>query len=159
MFMEQTSEVVERLEKILGEKIIEIKSPRKRRVFLRVERDSFREAIKKIVNDMKITHLSTITGTDLGHEIELLYHLAHEGSTELTVEFKIPKDNPNVQTLTDLVPGAILYEREVHEVLGVNFEGHPSLLPLILPEAWPEGVYPLRKEQKFEDLRKIGSKN
>ena len=157
--MEQTNEVVERLKKLVGDKIVEIKSPRRRRIFLRVEKESFREAVKEIVNDMKITHLSTITGTDLGQEIELLYHFAYGDLTVLTVGFKIPKDNLNVRTLTDLVPGAILYERELHEVLGVNFEGHPGLLPLILPETWPEGVYPLRKEQKFEDLRKISSKS
>jgi membrane-bound hydrogenase subunit beta len=154
--VEQTNKVADRLKEILGEEVIEIKSPRKRRIFLRLKKESFREVIQRIMNDLKITHLSTITGVDLGQEIELLYHFAYRGSIELTVGYRITKENPSVRTLTDIVPGAVLYEREVHEILGVNFEGHPSLLPLILPETWPVGVYPLRKDQKFEELRKIG---
>lgn len=155
--MDQTNETVENLKTVLGEKLTEIKSPRKRRIFARVEKDSFREALTHLISDMKITHLSTITGTDLGQEIELLYHFAHKGSIEVTIGFRIPKDNPTVRTITDLIPGAVLYEREIHEMLGVNFEGHPNLSPLILPEEWPEGVYPLRKECKFEELREIDS--
>jgi Ni,Fe-hydrogenase III component G len=74
------------------------------------------------------------------------------------LQVDVLKKNPNVPTITDLILGAVLYEREVHDMVGVTFEGHPDLSPLILPEGWPEGVYPLRKEEKFEELRKIGSK-
>jgi membrane-bound hydrogenase subunit beta len=73
----------------------------------------------------------------------------------LTLGFSVPKENPTTRTITDLLPSAVLYEREVYEMLGVNFEGHPNLIPLLLPEGWPKGVYPLRKEEKFEELRKI----
>lgn len=156
--LEQTDEVVKNVKTALGKRTAEIKSPRKRRVFVRVEKSLFREALERLINELKITHLSTITGTDLGQEIELLYHLSYKGSTEVTIGFKIPKDNSAVHTITDLIPGAVLYEREVHEVLGVDFEGHPNLQPLILPEQWPHGVYPLRKERKFEELREMISK-
>jgi membrane-bound hydrogenase subunit beta len=159
MRLEQTDEVVKNVRAILGKRIIEIKSPRKRRVFVRVEKSSFREALKQLIDELKIMHLSTITGIDLGQEIELLYHVSYKGSTEVTIGFKMPKDNPVAHTITDLIPGAVLYEREVHEVLGVDFEGHPNLQPLILPEKWPHGVYPLRKERKFEELREMISKN
>jgi membrane-bound hydrogenase subunit beta len=157
--MEQTNEIVEKLKRMLGDKIVEIKSPRKRRIFVRLKEDSFRDVVKRLKDDMKITHLSTITGTDTGQDIELLYHFSVDGLAVLSIGFKIARDNPTVKSLTDLVPGSILYEREIHEILGVNFEGHPNLLPLILPETWPKGVYPLRKDQKFEELRKIGSKS
>lgn len=157
-YLEQTDEVVKNVKTVLGERIVEIKSPRKRRVFVRVEKDLFREALKRFINELKITHLSTITGTDLGQEIELLYHFSYKGSTVVTIGFKVPKDNPSVRTITDLIPGAVLYEREIHEVLGVDFEGHPNLQPLILPEQWPQGVYPLRKERRFEELREMISK-
>ncbi|MCK4434684.1 NADH-quinone oxidoreductase subunit C, partial [Candidatus Bathyarchaeota archaeon] len=70
----------------------------------------------------------------------------------------VPKNNPNVPTVTDLIPGAILYEREVHDLLGVNFEGHPDLSPLLLPEEWPQNLYPLRKEHNLEQLRQMTSK-
>lgn len=156
--MERENEITKNLQLIFGNKLIEIKNPRMRRIFARVEAGSFKEALPRLINDVKLNHLVTITGTDLGQEIELLYHFTRDGSTVVTVGFKISKDSPTVKTITDLVPGAVLYEREIHEMLGVNFEGHPNLAPLILPEEWPEGIYPLRKDRKFEELREIGSK-
>lgn len=155
--MDQTNEIVNELQTFLGKNLIELKNPRARRVFLRVEKDFLRDTLTHLVKEMNITHLSTITGIDLGQEIELLYHFSSKGSIMITVGIKVPKDNPAMRTITDVVPGSVLYEREIHEVLGVDFEGHPNLLPLILPEGWPQGVYPLRKDQKFEDLRKIES--
>lgn len=158
MLMERENEIAEKLRMIFGGNLIEIKTPRKRRVFARVEAGSFKDALPRLIDEVKLTHLVTITGTDVGQEIELLYHFTHEGSAVVTVGYKIPKDGLTVKTVTDLVPGAVLYEREIHEMLGVNFEGHPNMMPLILPEEWPEGVYPLRKDRKFEELRKIGDK-
>ncbi len=153
---EQTNKIVEELKTSFGDNLIEIRSPRQRRIFARVKKDYLREAFKQITREMKITHLSTITGTDLGPEgIEVQYHLALNDSIIVTLSFTVPKDNLTVPTVIDLIPGAVLYEQEVHEILGLNFEGHPSLGPLFLPEGWPEGVFPMRKEHKFSELRQI----
>lgn len=132
-----------------------MKYPRERRIFLRVKGEAFRESLEYVVNDLGFKHLSTITGVDVGTGIELLYHLVLNDAVVLTLGFSVPKEKPTTRTITDLVPSAVLYEREVHEMLGVNFEGHPNLIPLILPEGWPQDVYPLRKERQFEELRKI----
>jgi len=156
--MEQENEIVKMLQQVFGVKLLEIKTPRARRVFARVEAGSFKEALPRLLSDVKLDHLMTITGVDLGQDIELLYHFARDGKVAVTVGFKVSKENPTVKTVVDLVPGAVLYEREIHEMLGVNFDGHPGMMPLILPEEWPEGVYPLRKDKKFEELRGIGSK-
>jgi len=65
----------------------------------------------------------------------------------------VAKDKPILPTITDLIPGATLYEREVHDLLGITFKGHPDLSPLILPEGWPPDVYPLRKEWTIEKIQ------
>jgi len=156
--METENEIVEKIRQSLKDAVLEVSAPRKRRIFLHVETDSLVDTIKYLVNDLEFKHISTITGSDLGQEMELIYHLAYKGCVELSVRVKVPKNNPNVPTITNIIPGAVLYEREVHDVLGVTFAGHPDLSPLILPEEWPEGVYPLRKDEKFEELRRIGSK-
>jgi len=153
--LEKTSDVSDKLKEHLKEKILEIKTPRERRIFLRVKKEAFRESIEYVVNDLGFKHLSTITGVDVGSEIEILYHLVLNDAVVLNLGFSVPKENPTTRTITDLLPSAVLYEREVYEMLGVNFEGHPNLIPLLLPEGWPKGVYPLRKEEKFEELRKI----
>jgi len=88
----------------------------------------------------------------------VIYHLAYKDSIVLSLRLTVSEKNPSVPTITDLIPGAVLYEREIHDLLGVKFEGHPDLSPLILPEGWPQGVYPLRKEHKPKHLREITSK-
>lgn len=153
--MEKTSEISDKLKNYLKDNVVEIKNPRERRIFLRVKREAFRETLEYLVNELGFKHLSTITGVDLGTEIELLYHMVLNDAVVLTVGFSVPKEKSTTRTITDLVPSAVLYEREVHELLGVDFEGHPNLIPLVLPEGWPKDVYPLRKERQFEELRKI----
>jgi NADH-quinone oxidoreductase subunit D len=103
--------------------------------------------------------ISTITGIDLGDAVELNYHFWC-GKAEVTIRTRVPEPRPEIETITDIVPGAALYEREVFDLLGVKFLGHPDLERLILPESWPKGQYPLRKDwtpnlsDKFRSLRK-----
>lgn len=153
--MEKTSEISDRLKEHLKDNIVEMKNPRESRIFLRVKKEAFRETLEYVVGNLGFKHLSTITGVDLGTEIELLYHMVLNDAIVLTLGFSVPKEKPTTRTITDLVPSAVLYEREVHEMLGVDFEGHPNLIPLVLPEGWPQDVYPLRKDRQFEELRKI----
>jgi len=145
------SDLVERLKAPLKEGLIDVKASRGRRVFVRVRRESFRDAVSHIISGIGVRHLSAITGVDMGGEIELLYHFAYN-SVVLTLGVSVPKGSPTMPTVTDLVPGAVFYEREAHEFLGAVFEGHPDLSPLLLPEGWPEGVYPLRKENDYNKL-------
>ncbi len=88
-----------------------------------------------------IHHLSAITGQDRGEALELLYHFwAGRG---LTLRVTLPYDAPRISTLAETLPGAIFYEREILEMLGVTFEGLPDPRPLLLPEDW-DGSAPLR---------------
>ncbi len=153
--MEKENKIVESLKNFLKENVLEVKIPRERRIFIRIKSEALKDAAKHLVKDLGFKHLSTITGIDLGEQIEVIYHLAHKGSIELSLRLTVPKKNPTIPTITDVIPGAILYEREVHDLLGVTFEGHPDLSPLVLPEGWPKGVYPLRKEQTLEKLQEL----
>ncbi|MBS3784720.1 MAG: NADH-quinone oxidoreductase subunit C [Anaerolineae bacterium] len=95
-----------------------------------------------------VYHLSTITGQDRGTELELLYHFWH--GQGITLQVTLPREDPCVSTLTGAIPGADFYEREVGEMLGVTFEGHPGPEHLLLPEDW-ESEPPLRKERPAEE--------
>lgn len=119
--------------------------------------DKICEVIEKISNDYNAYHLSTISAVDLGKEIELNYHLfSYKYMVDITVRCSIPKDNPRIKSIIDVIPGAILYEMEVHDLFGVYFEGNPNMNErLILPEDWPEDLPPpLWKDVKTEELRK-----
>lgn len=136
------------LEQKLGAKVLEfsVKSPRQ--MFVTVAPENLIEAMRVFKHDIGLYHLSTITGRDTGEKLEALYHLAMEG-TELTVRSQTDRSNPKLPTVIPVYPGAVFYEREVHDLVGIDIEGHPDLRPLVLPEDWPQGVCPLRKDWKY----------
>jgi NADH:ubiquinone oxidoreductase subunit C len=151
--VEKDSKLLNRINSYISQEwILSLKNSEPRRIFLTVKIDHFKEALAKLLKEEGITHLITITGVDLGEEIEVIYHLERSG-TILSVKVVIPKNRPVLPSITDLMGGATFYEREVHEILGVEFEGHPDLSRLILPEGWPKGLYPLRKDVSIETIR------
>ena len=153
-FVEET-EIVKKMKDTMGEDILETKIPRSRRIFIYVSKNAFKKIIRYLTQKIGFNHISTITGVDMGERIEAIYHLSHKGRIELSLKVQMPKDRPLLPTITDIIPGAILYEREVHELFGVTFEGHPDPSPLLLPEGWPQGVYPLRKKWTIEKIDKV----
>ncbi len=124
----------------------EIRSQNPRRIFLTIPRTELMKTVNVIASELNGQHLSTITAVDAGAAFEVLYHFLIDGIV-ITVRTSCPKDDPTVETITNVFPGAILYEREIHDVLGIVPIGHPDLRPLVLPENWVGG-YPLRKDWK-----------
>ncbi len=143
------TELVEKIKQGLKQKVIEITNPASRRVFLKVAKEDLVEAVRFLRDNFNFTHVSTISGLDLGENFEILYHMANENCV-LTVRTLTPRNDPKVPTITGVIPGATLYEREVYDMFGIVFEGHPNLVRLVLPDDWPEGEYPLRKDWKFQ---------
>ena len=90
------------------------------------------------------------TGIDSDHCYEILYHYAYDKfGTFINVKAIInDRENPQIQSIAPFLPGAEWIEREMHDLLGINFINHPNMKRLILSDDWPEGVYPLRKEAK-----------
>lgn len=139
------------LKQRFGSKVTESLVQRARRLFITITPDSLTEIMRHLAQN-GYQHVSTITGVDLGQTLGVIYHLIG-GNVVLSLKTSIPKTDPKLSTIVDIVPGAELYEREIHDMFGVVFEGHPDLSPLILPEKWPSGLYPLRKEWKVEAIK------
>jgi NADH:ubiquinone oxidoreductase subunit C len=112
--------------------------------FLTLPPRAIRPAVQLLIEQFGLRHLSTITGEDTGDEIVLLYHFWD--GRGLTLRTTLPREGAHVATLTDLIPGAAFYEREVAEMLGVVFDGHADPRRLLLPDDW-EGAPPLRREE------------
>ena len=68
-------------------------------------------------------------------------------------------EEPEVPAITPEVPAAAWAERELQDLLGVRAEGLPDSRRLILPDDWPEGVHPLRKDIKYGDWPPLGDEN
>lgn len=150
VFEEPTSEedVVQRLREVLGEALLEAKIAGRRRVFVTVDRRHYRTAIIAL-KEMGFDFLSAITGVDAGDQFEVIAHLGRRISA--AVRALVPKEDASIESIVDIYPGALYYERETWEMLGIHFKGNPKLERTFLPESWPLGVHPLRKEREQGD--------
>jgi membrane-bound hydrogenase subunit beta len=123
---------------------VQVKRPR--RLFLTVPRNDLIKTINILSSELNIQHLSTITARDTGNDFEILYHFLLKGVV-ITIRTTCPKNDPAVDSIIRIFPSAILYEREIHDILGIVPKGHPDLRTLVLPDDWVGG-YPLRKDWK-----------
>ena len=91
---------------------------------------------------------------DYEDHLQLVYFL-HSLETDNTLVLKtsVPRDNPRVPSITGVWQAGDWYEREAHDLFGVEFEGHPGLTPLLLYEGF-EG-YPGRKDFPFNDYQEF----
>lgn len=125
-----------------------VKVQRERRIFADVPSRKFREVLEYAVKEMDFIFLCTMTGFDEGDNLAFMYHLTRYDGVILNLKITAPKDNPVIKTITDLFRGAEIYEREVVDLLGARVEGLPEGKRYPLPDDWPEGEYPLRKDWK-----------
>jgi NADH-quinone oxidoreductase subunit C len=83
---------------------------------------------------------------------QLSYHiLSHAYKERVRLRAMVSGDAPAVDSATQVWPGATYYEREVFDLFGVRFEGHPNLRRILMPDDW-EG-HPLRKDYPVEGYR------
>jgi len=83
---------------------------------------------------------------------QVSYHiLSHSLKRRIRLRVFVPGDDPAVDSITSVWPSANFYEREVFDLFGVPFTGHPNLTRIMMPENW-EG-HPLRKDYPVEGYR------
>lgn len=120
-------------------------------VWVQTRRESLRKAVQRLIQ-IHYPHLGVISCSDRGATIEMLYHLfVYHGQPHreimVTLSFEVPKTDPVVPTITDLIPGALTSEREKQEMIGVRITDIPDNRRMFLPDDFPAGVYPWRKDE------------
>ncbi|MCC7209659.1 MAG: NADH-quinone oxidoreductase subunit C [Anaerolineae bacterium] len=120
--------------------------PEPGRLDLSIEAGDLLAAVKAIL-DARWGYLIAITGLDLGKagQFEVLYQFG-QGAAVLTLRVAIPHDAASVPTVCRLIPSASFFERELAEMFGITVEGTPDPSKLFLPDDWPNGAFPLRKD-------------
>jgi NADH-quinone oxidoreductase subunit C len=127
-----------------------------------LDRDRLLEVGKTLRDDprLQFVFLADVTAVDLlpaEPRYEVVYHLASLGEhyraagataavppMRLRVKVRVPADDARIPSVTSLWPTAGWPEREVFDLFGLEFEGHPDLRRILMPEEW-EG-FPLRKD-------------
>ena len=118
-----------------------------------IDRSIFKEAVKYLTNFEKYPHIAVASGYDAGDTINLNYHFSiyygGDRGQEITINFVVPlpKTDPVIETITDIIPGALITEQEKQEMLGVKVVGIPKDTRVFTSDDLPEGKYPWRRDQ------------
>ncbi len=124
---------------------------------LYIARAAVREACALLRDDpeLKFNFLSDLTCADWypsEPRFEVVYHLfSIPRVARVRLKVKLSGDDPRIESVTSVWPGANFFEREVFDLFGIHFEGHPYLRRIMMPENW-EG-HPLRKDYPVEGYR------
>jgi len=128
-----------------------------RRIFLCVPEAIFMDVLQYAASELQFTYLCTITGLDTGANFEFLYHISRDDGILLTLEYKTGREDPVViPSVLPIYNGATFYERELESLLGVKVDGLPEGRQYPLPDNWPKGEYPLRKDWKPKEKQPLG---
>jgi NADH-quinone oxidoreductase subunit C len=122
-----------------------------------VDRVALRDACLTLKSDPRLQYnaIADITCVDWyprEPRFEVVYQLFSTTNKKyLRLKVKLQGEDPNIDSLTLIWPGANFFEREVFDLFGVRFDEHPNLTRIMMPDNW-EG-HPLRKDYPVEGYR------
>jgi len=129
-----------------------IRIARERRIFADVPETRFTEVLDYARREMGCPILCLILGLDEGERFGIIYVLSSNDGDIVTLKRHVARDNPVIQSVYDRLPNAEIYERELADLFGITVTGLPEGPRYPLPDDWPAGQYPLRKDWKPEML-------
>jgi len=157
--MKREENIKNSLEKKFADKV-EVEIVRDRRMFAKISGEILHEVVEYMFNELNFQYLPTITGTEVENNFEVLYHLhTDDGHIICTVRAVVPIEKPDLKTITDIIPGAIWYEREIKDLFGVNVIGLPDGERYPLPDDFPQDAHPLRKNWDPKQLKDYPDEN
>ena len=142
-----TENIVKEIQEAVGRWIKKVTIKNSQRVYIDIDPEGVREVAKHLWKD-RGGRYSIATTLDNRTSFEVMHHISldEEGGVMVSIRSILSKDNPSMPSLAPMIKGANWIEREMNELMGVEFVGHPDMRRLVLPDDWPQGVYPLRKD-------------
>jgi NADH-quinone oxidoreductase subunit C len=128
--------------------ILEIAVKNQKRIIITIKTDSIINVAAFLYRKEGFRFIiASALHTKKGFEIH--YHFSKDNlGLVLNIHVILDKDNPQIESLSNMFNASNWIEREMHELFGINFLNHPNQEKLISEGNWAEGVYPLRKEFK-----------
>jgi NADH:ubiquinone oxidoreductase subunit C len=125
-----------------------------KRVYIRIARENLISFAQILFEDMR-AKFSIASGIHIREGFEVLYHFTFDKDKFIcTLRTIAPHDDPTLDSLVSIIPGTRWIEREIHDILGVKFTGHPNLKRLVKSEFVGENEFPFRKDfdiKKFKE--------
>jgi NADH-quinone oxidoreductase subunit C len=101
-------------------------------------------------SDLDMNYLPNLTAVDWEDRFEMVYHLYSTRTRDkLMLKVDLPHDDPHIATVTHVWRAANWFEREVYDMFGIRFDGHPDLRRILMPDE--VSCHPLRKDFDFID--------
>ena len=139
-------EGLKKISEHFGSKVLKVYKKNGRRAYVDIYPKDAVDFTRYMFKDLGL-RFNIASAVDDFDSIEILYHFSYDPSGVIISVRAIlnDKDNPSIDTITHVTKAAWWIEREIHELFGVEFDGNEDLRTLLLPDDWPKGVYPLRK--------------
>lgn len=136
----------------------EEKNPR--RVYVEIDPGALRDIAREMFEELKF-RFAIATAVQTMEGFQILYHFSSDKTgLILSLRVRLGKENPEADSIADVVPAADWIEREMFELFGIKFNGRPDLKRLLMSEDWPQGIFPLRKDfQPFDDQEEVEKDN
>ena len=141
--------VLDEIKNRLKHKISDWYEHNPQRIYFKVDKKDIREIARVLFKDLGL-RFATASGMDTPSGFEIVYHFSFDKTGQMISvrTFIEDKKNPAIDSLAVISPAFEWIEREIWEMLGIKFVGHPNLKRLLLAEDWPEGEYPLRQKDE-----------
>ncbi len=141
--------VLERIREKFSGAILRVDVPEDSRLFLYVRPESLKDLCRYVFRDLDARYVVGIGMDDRPHSGEFI--VAHDFAFDRdgvlgSILVRLPGDAPRVDTVSDVIPAANWSEREFRDLVGIEPVGCPTPKRLVLPDGWPEGIHPLRKD-------------
>jgi Ni,Fe-hydrogenase III component G len=139
---------IEKLKENFNSEIIKIVKKNQRRITVSVRPDAILKIAEYLYKSAGFRFIiASALHTKKGFEIN--YHFSMDATgLVLNIHVILDKENPQIESLSNMFNASNWIEREMHELFGINFLNHPNQEKLISEGNWAEGVYPYRKEFK-----------
>lgn len=119
-------------------------------IYIKVEAAGLPALMQFLQESWGMNYLADLTAVDYTEEFEIIYHLCRipEQGQKIAVKTRVDRNRAELPSLCSLYPTADWQEREVFDLMGVVFNGHPNLMRVLLPEGFVG--HPLRKDFRRE---------
>jgi Ni,Fe-hydrogenase III large subunit/Ni,Fe-hydrogenase III component G len=148
-----------------GTAILRADLPADNRLFVVVDPSAVKRICQYIFRDLDARYVISIGADDRPFSGKFL--VAHDFAFDkdhvlCSILVYVPANDPKIDSISEVVPAASWAEREMRDLVGIEPVGHRYMKRLVLPDGWPEGLHPLRKDvpwnhvpQGFDDTREF----